>query len=198
MLREIKTQQNLTRYFTKSLKSNAIEITQVISWNISQIISHKIYHISHFILQKNILFYFSIQPIFHAFHMFAISFKYITSFTTWIFTKFHSGSKNILRTFFREILHTDFKEMAAFRKFLFAASYAHWAHSHCYNAHHCLSKSILTDRLFIASKFVACIQFNYTVAMRCIAQRDRPSLSIHCSSKFTRSSLSRNDLREPL
>ena len=37
---------------------------------------------------------------------------------------------------FCEILHTDFTEMTALRKFRFAASYARsLAHSHCYNAH---------------------------------------------------------------
>ena len=74
--------------------------------------------------------------------------------------------------------------MAALQKFRFAASYASWADSHCYNAHCCQSKSILTDSLLIANEFVRIYSISkFAIAMRCITQQDRwPFTGSICSS----------------
>ena len=83
-------------------------------------------------------------------------------------------------------MHTDFTEMAALQNFGLQCSLRQ-------------SKSILTGSLLVASEFVSIYSISkYAIAMCCIAQRDKWSFGIRSSPKFSRSLLTRNDLREHL
>ena len=62
----------------------------------------------------------TLPDVFHVFHMFAECFNNSTYFT--IFTMIHNISQKNSQKIFCEILHTDFTEMAALRKILFAAA----------------------------------------------------------------------------
>ena len=83
-----------------------------------------------------------------------------------------------------------FTGMVALRNFgllNFAASYARWADSHCYNAHYRYHQSTLTDSLFIC-KWICGVNVDTdsissaAIVMRCIAKWGRRSFSINRQS----------------